>query len=457
MKYFIANLPAVLAFMLVPLSHADQVQYLARPEEALSAFIATAAGAQKSIDVTTFIFEPCDASAQVFMDTLIARAKAGVKVRVLLDDYRQSSEQKKNLAAYFAAYGIQLGFFNPSVAVLMRTHTKIVVADGKTYIAGGRNIADNYFGLSSGYNYADRDVLVSGKAAQQSQAAFNELWASVQNSRAKGTPSEFKAWKDFCPTDPTARTAVVQQFVATKGGEILGRVPSHSCGSVQFLADSPDFADSQYSQVGINDGYDTWMTETRLMRKRSSKTVLDFLAATHRNLNMEHAIYLPMLYLDDAFADLRKRKVSIQVITNDDIDEGPDFFKVAAEYISKYFAVRDTTGTSVVNQLSSHGGFTHAYELTPNGAPFFLHGKIFVRDQKDVLVGSFNADARSYNTNLEAVTLVQNCGTFAGEVNREIETLQSTYRDDVQAGRIPAKAEPSASTKAFAWSILSQL
>jgi putative cardiolipin synthase len=457
MKYLAAIAPAFLSFILVPLSHADQVQYLARPEEALTAFVTTAAGAQKSIDVTTFIFEPCDASAQVFMDTLIARARAGVKVRVLLDDYRQSFEQKRNLAAYFAANGIQLGFFNTGPAVLMRTHTKIVVVDGKTYIAGGRNIADNYFGLSSTYNYADRDVLVRGKAAQQSQAAFNELWSSIQNSRANGQPSEFKPWKDFCPSDFTARTEAVKRFVSAKGSDILTRVPVHTCSNVQFFADSPDFADSQYSEPGINDGLDTWMTEYRLMRKRSTKTVLDFLAATRRNLNMEHAMYLPMLYLDDAFADLRQRKVSVQVITNDDVDEGPDFFKVAVEYISKYFAVRDTVGTSIVNQLSSHGSFTQAYELTPKGASFYLHGKVFVRDQKDVIVGSFNTDARSYNTNLEAVTLVKNCAPFAGEVSREIEALQSIYRADAQSGKIPAKPEPSASSKALAWSILSQL
>jgi phosphatidylserine/phosphatidylglycerophosphate/cardiolipin synthase-like enzyme len=174
-------------------------------------------------------------------------------------------------------------------------------------------------------------------------------------------------------------------------------------------------------------------------------------------MNMEHAIYLPMLYLDDGLADLRARKVQVQVITNDDMDEGPDFFKEAVEYVSKYIAVRDTVGTETVNQLSSHGGFTYAFELTPKGAPFFLHSKIFVRDQKDVIVGSFNSDARSYNTNLEAVTVVKNCRPFADTVSREIEVLQSIYRNDVNSGKIPVKPEPSPATKAFGWSVLSQL
>ncbi|MGZ3722787.1 MAG: phospholipase D-like domain-containing protein [Bdellovibrionales bacterium] len=457
MKYLMAALLAQLFLVSLPQTHADQVQYLARPEEALSAFITTAAQAQKSIDVTTFIFEPCDASVQVFMDTLIARATAGVKVRVLIDDFRQSSEQKKNLAAYFAAHGIQLGFFNTGPAILMRSHTKFVVVDGKIYIAGGRNLADNYFGLSSVYNYADRDVLVSGKAALQTQASFNEMWSSIQNSRAKGKPAEFQKWQEFCPADFSTQAAAVQKFVAAKGNDILAQIPAHSCGNVQFLADSPDFADSQYGEAGANDGYDTWMTDYRLTRKRATKTVLDFLAGTRHTMNMEHAIYLPMLYLDDAIADLRARQVSVHVITNDDMDEGPDFFKEAVEYISTYFAVRDTAGTETVNQLSSFGGFTHAYELTPKGVPFYLHGKIFVRDQKDVIVGSFNTDARSYNTNLEAVTVVKNCSTFAGAVDHEIEALQSTYRKDVDSGKIPLKPEPSAGTKAFGWSVLPQL
>lgn len=457
MKYSIGNLLASFFFLSLPLAHADQIQYLARPEEALSAFIVTAAGAQKSIDVTTFIFEPCDASVQVLMDTLIARAAAGVKVRVLIDDYRQTSDQKKNLAADFAAHGIQLGFFNTGPAVLMRTHTKFMVVDGKTYIAGGRNLADNYFGLSGGYNYADRDVLVSGKAARQTQASFNEMWASIQNSRARGNPSEFKKWKEFCPSNSSAQAAAVQRFVATKGHDILSQIPVNNCNSVQFLADSPDFADSQYGEPSSDAGYDSWMTPYRLTRKRATKAVLDFLAGTRNTMNMEHAIYLPMLYLDDGLADLRARKVQVQVITNDDMDEGPDFFKEAVEYVSKYIAVRDTVGTETVNQLSSHGGFTYAFELTPKGAPFFLHSKIFVRDQKDVIVGSFNSDARSYNTNLEAVTVVKNCRPFADSVTREIEALQSIYRNDVNSGKIPVKPEPSPATKAFGWSVLSQL
>lgn len=438
-------------------SHADQIQYLVRPEESLSAFVVLAAQARKSIDVTTFIYEACDASTQTLMDILIARAQAGVKVRVLIDDYRQTPEQKKNLSAYFAAHGIELGFFNTGVALLMRTHTKFMVVDGTSYIAGGRNLADNYFGLSAGYNYADRDVLVSGKAARQTQASFKEMWASPQNSRAKGNAAEFQKWEEFCPAGFNARKAEVQQFFSAKAGAILAQVPTHSCSDVQFEADAPDFADSKYGEASSNDGYDTWMTDYRLTRKRSTKTVLDFLAGTQRSMNMEEAIYLPMLYLDDAIADLRGRRIPLQVITNDDMDEGPEFFKVAVAWISKYFAVRDTSGTQTVNQLSSKGNFTEAFELTPKGAPFFLHGKVFVRDHRDVIVGSFNTDARSYNTNLEAVTVVRNCAPFAATVNQEIENLQAIYRTDKASGKIPVKPEPNASLKAFAWSVLPQL
>ncbi len=39
---------------------------------------------------------------------------------------------------------------------------KFMVVDGEAYIAGGRNISDEYFGLSTGYNFIDRDVLVRG-------------------------------------------------------------------------------------------------------------------------------------------------------------------------------------------------------------------------------------------------------------------------------------------------------
>src|SRR5258705_6257551 len=57
-------------------------------------------------------------------------------------------------------------------------HNKMFIADGAFAIAGGRNIADEYFFSSKGGNFIDFDLLVCGDAVPQMQRVFDEYWNS---------------------------------------------------------------------------------------------------------------------------------------------------------------------------------------------------------------------------------------------------------------------------------------
>ena len=57
-----------------------------------------------------------------------------------------------------------------------RMHNKMFIADGAFAIAGGRNIADEYFFSSKGGNFVDFDLVVAGDAVPRTQAIFDIYW-----------------------------------------------------------------------------------------------------------------------------------------------------------------------------------------------------------------------------------------------------------------------------------------
>src|SRR5262245_40449319 len=118
-------------------SRADQVQYLADPQQSLAAYLDLAGSARQSINIATFIFEPCHASTQILLETMAARARAGVRVRVLLDSLQQSAEQQQVLTDYFTLNHMEVRFYNRSEPNL-RMHIKMMEVDGNAYITGGR-------------------------------------------------------------------------------------------------------------------------------------------------------------------------------------------------------------------------------------------------------------------------------------------------------------------------------
>ena len=436
-----------------PAAHADEVRYVKYPAQALAAFRSVIADAKKSLDLTTFIFEPCHAGTQALLEPLAAKARQGVKVRVLLDAYMQSDQQKARLARYFADAGIELRWYNLrsnwDISTNFRSHAKLLLADGERYVSGGRNWADDYFGLYEGINFADRDVLVKGASGREALATFNELWNSRLASKPKTMSAPFKDWSMVCERDERSRVASVRSFLSAEGARILAGMPSRTCANVSFISDSPDF--THPGLTGDADPvWDNYMTPMRQRYKRATKAFLDFVNGTRKGAELENWSYIPVNYMQKAFDDLRAKRVPLHVITNSDMD-GPGIIKHAEEYANNTFVGRHNRGSQTIIQLSYHGALSDAHALTPRESPGFrLHGKVGVRDGRDVMVGSFNIDPRSYATNIETTVEVKNCPALAGDLQQEFNRLRRIYVDDVKSGRVPPQEEPSFFAKVIA-------
>lgn len=115
-------------------------------------------------------------------DTLIERAKAGVRVFVLYDEIGSQGLTQNYLDALRES-GVKVSSFKTTQGagnrfqLNFRNHRKIVVVDGKSAWVGGHNIGDEYLGHDPDFRpWRDTHVRIDGPAALQLQAVVVGDW-----------------------------------------------------------------------------------------------------------------------------------------------------------------------------------------------------------------------------------------------------------------------------------------
>ena len=167
---------------------------LDRGPDALLARVNLIRSATTAIDLQTYIFDEDDAGRLV-LDELLAAARRGVRVRVLIDQL-SALKHVDTLAALAGAHAnFELRLYSPvlgraqitypqyalAAACCWRTlnqrmHTKLLLVDGAVGITGGRNYQDDYYDWDDEYNFRDRDLLVAGPVARVMRDDFALFW-----------------------------------------------------------------------------------------------------------------------------------------------------------------------------------------------------------------------------------------------------------------------------------------
>ena len=109
------------------------------------------------------------------------RARAGVKVRIMLDDNgsRGIGRDEREL---MEKAGVDLRFFHKkklvNIGVLNdRTHRKMLVVDGREAFVGGHCVVDEWLGdAEDGKHFGDVSVRLRGPIVHSVQGAFSENW-----------------------------------------------------------------------------------------------------------------------------------------------------------------------------------------------------------------------------------------------------------------------------------------
>lgn len=149
--------------------------------EKFDALIRDIEQAQDHIHIQYYIFR-LDQLGNRIMDALLAKAKEGVKVRLLYDDMGSRSLSKRHFKEFSAAGGEVETFF-PSIMPIInprlnyRNHRKIVVIDGKVGYIGGFNVGEEYLGLNRRFGYwRDTHLRLEGNALYPLQTRFILDW-----------------------------------------------------------------------------------------------------------------------------------------------------------------------------------------------------------------------------------------------------------------------------------------
>ena len=124
-----------------------------------------------------------DGVGRRFQQTLMRKARSGVRVRFMYDGVGSYGIDRARLDELRAA-GVETRVFLPPLFALFhkrvncRNHRKIVVIDGLTAFVGGINIGEEYVGGNGKLGYwRDTHLRIKGDAVRDIQQLFMEDWA----------------------------------------------------------------------------------------------------------------------------------------------------------------------------------------------------------------------------------------------------------------------------------------
>ncbi len=392
--------------------------------------------ASHSLDVQYYIIED-DATGRLFLRSLRDASLRGVRVRLLVDDLltAQTDPILRALAEY---PNVQVRLFNPFccardstegrfAASLFdlyrlnhRMHNKLLIADGVIAVAGGRNIADEYFMLNMSSNFVDMDTFVMGAVVLQLQYIFDKYWNSDIVLPVQALVP--------LAVDPGGLDAKFAQLSALDHGppqlstvDALGYGPigeDLAGGRVGLIwAPARAFADPPNKMAR--------MTAEEALENTVSAQVRLKLWDAERELVLTSPYLIPGQRGIQTFEELERRNVRMVVLTNS--------LAATDEPLAH-------TGYARYRRQLLEAG-VDLYEISPEktrrnkrlglfGSSLGrLHAKTSVVDGERVFIGSMNLDPRSETQNTELGIFVDS-PQLAKELLRivTISKLQSAYR-----------------------------
>ena len=179
-----------------PILEGNKVEVLLNGDQIFPAMLDAIRSARKSITFETYIYWS-ESIGQEFADALMERARAGVKVHVMLDFMGSMKMDLAQIDAMKAA-GVQVQRYHKPVwwklaRLNNRTHRKLLVIDGKVGFTGGVGIADQWRGNAQDENHwRDTHFRIEGPVVGQVQAVFNDNWLKATGTVLDG-PDYFPA------------------------------------------------------------------------------------------------------------------------------------------------------------------------------------------------------------------------------------------------------------------------
>ena len=364
--------------------------------------------ASESIDFQTFLWH-FDTVGAMVLDHVAQAADRGVKVRILVDDTFLVHEDSV-LLALAEHPNIEYRVFNPfkrrsgglATRQLLnlaefhrldhRMHNKAMVVDNRVAIVGGRNIADEYFGLNEQANFRDLELLLGGSMVQKVSTAFdlywNDRWTFPIEMISDAEPS-------YVGLDE-ARTAAAEgaglhneQTAAERQAQWLDVVTKADTGETTLYFDQPpedNPSDRDEAPVQV------------------ATELIQLFDDADTEIVIVSAYLIPTPHLEGAVERALDRGVRVRILTNSISSNN---------HLAAHSAYRNHIDTLLGHGAELHEVRTDAkdrdqYMVTPvDHKMLALHAKALVIDDDKVFIGSANLDPRSLRINTEMGLLVK--------------------------------------------------
>ncbi|MFP5248139.1 MAG: cardiolipin synthase [Thermoanaerobaculia bacterium] len=173
-----------------PLSEGNRAEVLRNGVEIFPSMLSAIRGAKKTINVEFYIYWDGEIG-RMFAEALAERARAGVKVNVILDAVG-SAQMSEDLVLFLQRNGINVEWYHPIrwytlSRVNHRTHRKLLIVDGEIGFSGGVGIADVWRGDADAKDHWRETVVrVEGPVVTQMQFAFMDNWIKSRGELLTG-------------------------------------------------------------------------------------------------------------------------------------------------------------------------------------------------------------------------------------------------------------------------------
>ncbi|MET0620668.1 MAG: phospholipase D-like domain-containing protein [Thermoanaerobaculia bacterium] len=191
-----------------PLLPGNSVVELLNGDQIFPSMLEAIRGAKRSITFETYIYWSGNVGEQ-FTEALSERARAGVKVHILID-WAGSGRIDDEYLERMERAGAQVERYHPLAWYTLarlnhRTHRRLLVVDGRVGFTGGVGIGDEWLGNAQDQDHwRESHFRLEGPAVAQMQAAFLDNWLK--------THSEVLHGEDYFPELRPAGDMAAQVF-----------------------------------------------------------------------------------------------------------------------------------------------------------------------------------------------------------------------------------------------------
>ena len=393
--------------MLTTEEHPDTFAPLVDGRDALAARIAVIREARQSIDAQYYIWHD-DTTGRILLEELRLAAERGVRVRLLLDDNGQAS-QDRPLAELDDLPTAQVRLYNPfpirrfkPLAYAFdfsrlnhRMHNKALIVDGVLTVIGGRNIGDVYFAYGDGSHFFDVDLLIAGQAAGDAQDNFDIFWNSRHSYPITSILGENPGQTGVIERNAQAAR---KKLVDTRYLESLEGDFADVLGFLFVKGENAEIALVSDTPGKSLDGDKLLMLDS----------ISERISGTRDRADIISPYFVPGPTGAELLQDLSKDGRTIRIITNS--LSSTDVPMVHGGY-TRYREGLLKSGVSLFEMRKSPIGesridWKHYFQSSAS-----LHGKAFAIDGQTVFVGSFNLDPRSARLNTEMGVYVESPST----------------------------------------------